>query len=183
MIFYLTFAFLIRYINRMTSKEFEHIAIMLRPELLKVGRDFFDDDSVAEDIAQEVLIRLWQMRERIGCITDVKLFAVRMAKNACVDEWRNRNMRHADQITEAEEMIEEQRTVGRLDIDDYHKMLRRMVRRLPKYEQRLFLMYHEMEMDIGQIAAVTGIGSRSVSAMLSSARKKLAELLRKGGGL
>lgn len=52
----------------MTDKEFEHIAIMLRPELLMVGRDFFDDESIAEDIAQDVLVRLWQLRQRIGDI-------------------------------------------------------------------------------------------------------------------
>ena len=72
-------------------------------------------------------------------------------------------------------------TTAELDISDYRLMLKRMLSRLPKSEQRLFIMYHEMEMDIEQIAAVTGIGSRSISAMLSSARKKLTELLRKGG--
>lgn len=162
----------------MTSKEFEHIATMLRPELLTVGRDFFGDDSVAEDIAQEVLIRLWQHRKRIDGITDVKLFAVRMAKNACVDEWRKRKQRHTEELSKAEH-IEQSMTMT--NADDYQLLLKRMIRRLPKYEQRLFLMYHEMEMDIGQIAAVTGIGSRSVSAMLSRVRRELAELLRKGG--
>lgn len=163
----------------MTDKEFEHIAIMLRPELLMVGRDFFDDESIAEDIAQDVLVRLWQLRQRIGDITDIKLFAVRMTKNACIDEWRNRKQRHTEQLCEV--TASEDMTTAELDISDYRLMLKRMLRRLPKSEQRLFIMYHEMEMDIGQIAAVTGIGSRSISAMLSSARKKLAELLRKGG--
>ena len=163
----------------MTDKEFEHIAIMLRPELLMVGRDFFDDESIAEDIAQDVLVRLWQLRQRIGDITDIKLFAVRMTKNACIDEWRNRKLRHTKQLCEV--TASEDMTTAELDISDYRLMLKRMLRRLPKSEQRLFIMYHEMEMDIEQIAAVTGIGSRSISAMLSSARKKLAELLRKGG--
>ena len=163
----------------MTDKEFEHIAIMLRPELLMVGRDFFDDESIAEDIAQDVLVRLWQLRQRIGDITDIKLFAVRMTKNACIDEWRNRKLRHTGQLCEV--TASEDMTTAELDISDYRLMLKRMLRRLPKSEQRLFIMYHEMEMDIEQIAAVTGIGSRSISAMLSSARKKLAELLRKGG--
>ncbi|MBO5824494.1 MAG: sigma-70 family RNA polymerase sigma factor [Prevotella sp.] len=163
----------------MTDKEFEHIAIMLRPELLMVGRDFFDDESIAEDIAQDVLVRLWQLRQRIGDITDIKLFAVRMTKNACIDEWRNRKLRHTEQLCEV--TASENMTTAELDISDYRLMVKRMLRRLPKSEQRLFIMYHEMEMDIGQIAAVTGIGSRSISAMLSSARKKLAELLRKGG--
>jgi DNA-directed RNA polymerase specialized sigma24 family protein len=50
-------------------------------------------------------------------------------------------------------------------------------------EQRLFRMRHEAEMDIQQISAVTGIGVRSVSAMLSTAKRKLLKILNPKGGL
>jgi len=44
-------------------------------------------------------------------------------------------------------------------------------------------MRHEAEMDTAQIAAVTGIAPRSVSAMLSTAKRKLKDILNKKGGL
>ena len=49
----------------MTQQEFEHIAQQLRPKLLNIGRQFFNDGDYAEDIAQETLMRLWLLRERI----------------------------------------------------------------------------------------------------------------------
>ena len=49
----------------MTQQEFEHIAQQLRPQLLNIGRQFFNDEDCAEDIAQETLMRLWLLRERI----------------------------------------------------------------------------------------------------------------------
>ena len=42
----------------MTQQEFEHIAQQLRPKLLNIGRQFFNDEDYAEDIAQETLMRL-----------------------------------------------------------------------------------------------------------------------------
>jgi DNA-directed RNA polymerase specialized sigma24 family protein len=44
-------------------------------------------------------------------------------------------------------------------------------------------MRYEAEMDIGQIAAATGVGERSVSAMLSTAKRKLQEILTQKGDL
>jgi RNA polymerase sigma factor (sigma-70 family) len=61
--------------------------------------------------------------------------------------------------------------------------LKRAVSQLKPAEQRLFRMRHEAEMDIQQISAVTGIGVRSVSAMLSTAKRKLLKILNPKGGL
>ena len=72
----------------MTTIEFEHIAEKLRLRLVKVGREFFADDDKAEDIAQEILTRLWIMRDRVNVQLGVEALAVRMAKNLCVSEWR-----------------------------------------------------------------------------------------------
>ena len=49
----------------MTVQEFEHIALTLRPQLMGVARGFFADEAKAEDVVQDVLLRLWQMRDRI----------------------------------------------------------------------------------------------------------------------
>lgn len=118
----------------MTRQEFEHIAKTLRPELLAVGRDFFADQDTAEDVAQDVLIRLWQMRQRIGDIKDIRQFALRMAKNACIDEWRIRRQRQTEQLDEDVESVQE-KSFDRLEIEDYKKQILKAVKRLPKYEQ------------------------------------------------
>ena len=48
-------------------------------------------------------------------------------------------------------------------------------------ERRLWIMFAEAQMDAAQIAAATGIGVRTVSSMLSSARNKIKNELKKGG--
>ena len=76
----------------MTQQEYEHIVPELRPRLKDIGRQFFGDEEMAEDIAQETLMRLWLLRERIASLTDIKPLAVRMAKNLCVSEWRKQKV-------------------------------------------------------------------------------------------
>lgn len=170
----------VRNIGNMTPQAFEYIAQKLRPRLLTVGRQFFGEDDTAEDIAQETLMRLWLIRERIDMQAGVEPLALRMAKNLCVSEWRKRKIRQAVvplYESAAEDTISQQQ-------EEYSEIerLRTAVSQLTPVEQRLFRMRHEAEMDIPQIAAATGIGTRSISAMLSAARRKLKIMLNQKGG-
>lgn len=165
----------------MTQQEYEHIVPELRPCLKDIGRQFFGDKEMAEDIAQETLMRLWLLRERIASLTDIKPLAVRMAKNLCVSEWRKQKVRQGNAL-QAEFPAHED-TQRNMELKDEIARLRQAVSQLKPAEQRLFRMRHEAEMDIQQISAVTGIGVRSVSAMLSTAKRKLSEILNTKGGL
>ena len=82
----------------MTQQEYEHIVPELRPRLKDIGRQFFGDEEMAEDIAQETLMRLWLLRDRIDPQTDIKPLVVRMAKNLCVSEWRKQKVRQENAL-------------------------------------------------------------------------------------
>ena len=165
----------------MTQQEYEHIVPELRPRLKDIGRQFFGNEETAEDIAQETLMRLWMLRDRIEPQTDIEPLAVRMAKNLCVSEWRKQKVRQGNVLpiepTTHEDIQHD------VEIKEEIARLKKAVSLLKPAEQRLFRMRHEAEMDIRQIAAATGIGARSVSAMLSAAKRKLQEILTKKGGL
>ena len=164
----------------MTQQEYEHMVPRLRPRLKNIGQQFFGDEEMAEDIAQETLMRLWMLRERIAPQTDIEPLAVRMAKNLCVSEWRKQKVRQGNSLQEA---LTDHKDIQRdVELKEEVARLKRAVSQLKPAEQRLFRMRHEAEMDIQQISAVTGIGVRSVSAMLSTAKRKLLEILNPKGG-
>lgn len=164
----------------MTQQEFEHIVPRLRPRLRDIGRQFFGNEEMAEDIAQETLMRLWMLRERIEPQTDIEPLVVRMAKNLCVSEWRKQKVRQWNVLPIESTTHEDiQRNV---ELKEEIARLQKAVGQLKPAEQRLFRMRHEAEMDIQQISVATGIGVRSVSAMLSTAKRKLLEILNPKGG-
>ena len=165
----------------MTQQEYEHIAQQLRPLLLHIGQQFFGNSDNAEDIAQETLMRLWQLRDRIEQKVELEPLAIRMAKNLCISEWRRRQVRNSVSLSKQEAITNE--TISRqLEANEAIAQLRSALTRLKPTEQRLFRMRHELEMDITEISAVTGIAPRSVSAMLSTAKRKLSEILNSKGG-
>jgi len=165
----------------MTTDEFEHIARTLRPLLFSVGREFFRNDSMADDVAQEALTRLWLVHGRIDIKNNIEALAVRMAKNICVSEWRRQKVRRTIGISENMKVTDNTQT-GMYNRDN-HMILDKAVSRLSATEQQLYRMRHEAGMEISQIAAVTGIQPRSISAMLSTARRKLLEMIKRQGGI
>lgn len=183
-LFLLTFRPFVRYIYRMTTEEYELIARKLRPRLFSIGREFFGDSDTAEDVAQETLMRLWVMRGRVAADTGVEALAVRMARNVCVSEWRRRKVRLAvSDLSTAAAQPDNADTDSIMAERDNTRLLKTAVGRLTPTEQRLYRMRHELDMDISQITAATGIGEHSVSAMLSKARRQLLEMIKRGGCL
>lgn len=163
----------------MTDSDFEHIAAKLRPRLLEIGLWFFNDSSMAEDIAQETLMRLWVIRRKIDMHIGVEALAMRIARNLCVSEWRQRQKL---QVVELRHDATETRPTDRqVETDEAFSQLRKAVSLLKPAEQRLFRMRYELEMEIAEINAVTGIAPRSISAMLSASKRKLRELIIKKG--
>lgn len=169
-----------RYISRkkMTVEQFEHIATGLRPQLLRVGYDFFGNNEKAEDVAQEVLMRLYVNLDDIE--EDYILpMAIRMAKNYCVSEWRREKRfvalscrePQAEAATDASATISEREKTERLD---------KAMKKLTPTEQHLIAMRYEEEKSIDSISKSMNINPQSVSVMISRARKKLKSFWKKG---
>ncbi|MDO4171587.1 MAG: sigma-70 family RNA polymerase sigma factor [Prevotellaceae bacterium] len=165
----------------MTASEFEHIAKELRPHLIRVGRSFFGDADRAEDVAQEVLMRLWVMRDRIAADAPPLPLATRMARNVCVSMWRHD--RHTVRADGTECMGRMVMPPEDMEDKDNARMLQQAMDHLTAGERNLMRMRTEADMEVQQIAAAAGLTPRSVSVMLSRARHKLIELLKKGGSL
>ena len=158
------------------------MAHRMRPRLMQLGRSFFHDEELAADAVQEALLRLWLLRERVGerpSSSASEALLVRIMKNVCVSEWRRRKRQGVEPAEEYGGILSEE--MQPMADDDNQRLLQLAIRSLSPQEQRLFRMRHELGMEVPQIAAATGMLPRSVSSIVSVARCKIVEQLKKGG--
>ena len=167
------------FIGCMTTTEYEEIVQRMRPRLVKLGGTFFRDDEQAADAVQEALLRLWLLRERVNDEDYAEALLIRMTKNVCVSEWRRRQKHGMMSIEESSRILSDEGQP--MADDDNQRLLQTAIRTLSPQEQQLFRMRQKMGMDIPQIAAVTGLLPRSVSHVVSVARSKIVEQLKKEG--
>jgi RNA polymerase sigma-70 factor (ECF subfamily) len=159
----------------MKAEQFTSIVTRLRPRLLDMASQF--DADTAEDAVQEALMRLWTAWQQLPAPADAERLALRLTKHACIDDYRRKQRRQTVELKD----VTLAETTDATDEATIQSALERAVAVLPPAERRLWTMYAEAQMSNTQIAAATGINSRSVSTMLSSARHHICETLKKGG--
>lgn len=163
----------------MTRSEFERIAPQLRAQMLQTALDFFGRQDDAEDVTQDAMLQLWRYCEQIDGCRNVTGLAVRVAKNCCVSHHR-RQRTEADYEALKHSAGEDYSPQQLLEADEAQRMIDEALARLKPRERELFEMRRIEGFSTKQIAEQTGIPERSVSAMVSAARKKVfTELIKR----
>ena len=160
----------------MSPKEFENIIPALRPLMVKVGRDFFSNESDADDVAQEGLIRLWNYCERLDARRNMEALAVRVAKNVCVEIYRKRN----NNTVALNDKLKDSTTAdAHLNAEDTQHKIDEAIERLSPRERELLRKRHIEGHTAEEIANETGIPKPSVKSIISMAKRKLINDLQK----
>ena len=168
----------------MTQEEFEHIAPKLRELMLSVGRSFFGNDDDAEDVAQEGLVALLKFMDRMESGVQHDALAIRVAKHCCMDIMRKRksslfvsNNRYENTAPPGRDMSASPHEV--LEAKELHEAVNKAVQHLKPSERRLFEMRQIEGFELDVISMQTNIAKPSVKSIVSAARKKVFEEIKK----
>lgn len=165
----------------MEQKDFQHLAVSLRPRLMKLCAQFFDSQEMAyeaEDAVQETLLRLWQHRERMDDRQKPDALAMLIAKNVCIDIKKRGGAWH-DSLEDSLYVEAGEHTDQVLIDKDSRKRLAIALDRLPSTQRRMLLMRSE-GMSMSEIAVACNATPASTKTMICAARKKMTELLKIG---
>lgn len=162
----------------MTVTEFEHVATRLRPQLVSRSRALLCDDTAAEDVAQEVLLRLWNMADRLADVRSIDALAHVMARNMCIDELR-RTQRvgvvPADMVAERALGVTESAESEYARREEAEGVLA-MFASLPPGVRMVMQMRHVDGLEVDEIARLAGVSVESVRVNLSRGRKRMKEI-------
>ena len=73
----------------MKPEEFNRIIIPMRDELKGLARKLTGDDYSAEDLVQEVMLKLWSMRITLDRYENKRALAMTMLRNKYCYQWRH----------------------------------------------------------------------------------------------
>ena len=159
----------------MKTTDFEYKLLSVRPAMIRIAADFFHDREDAEDVVQEVCVRMLERGWHEG--DNVEALAVRATKNLCVSIWKRQKLRKEDSIDAARTQASEASADERMLHAERQQLLDDAILRLPPTEQKLIRL-RQQELTTSEISQQTGIPPRSVSVMLCTAKKRLLNLLK-----
>ena len=130
----------------------------------------------AEDIAQDVMLRLWQMHDELDCYDSVEALVALMAKH----QLRNHQRRKpSETLDEAIVVSLNTSPHEELESKENDEWLSAKLQQLPTTQRTLLYMRQVERRSHEEIARLLGIEITSVSTLLARARRTLLEEIKR----
>lgn len=158
----------------MTTERFKTEVFPLKNKLYRLAKRFLEDHDDAQDVIQEVFIKLWDRKDKLDDYRSIEALAVVTTRNMCLD--RIKLKKHTVGITEKienevqeddKEIIEEQKImVGKI---------RMIIKTLPELQQTIIHLRDIEGYEFEDIGKMMGMNQNAVRVNLSRARKRVRE--------
>ncbi len=185
---------LIRRIQARETEAFESLLARYAPMLTAHIARIVRDDAAAQDLVQEVFLRVWTRAAQWDGRGAVKGWLYRIATNLSLNHLRSVRRRSqqplempADDLGDDEEslvpgwMIDASALTpeAQLEAVEQQKLLGRLIDDLPPEKREVFRMVYDDEMDLHSVASALGVPEGTVKSRLYHSRKRLADQLSK----
>lgn len=154
-------------------------------KMFAVAYRFLQRPEEAEDALQDVMVKLWQIRDTLPPDKDLLPFLLVTVRNLCIDKLRARQT--IDSNMEVSNIADIDDGESPADIDDLVEEKDRLrhllglIPHLPPDQQTVLKLRAIDELTTEEIAKRMNIQPENARQLLSRARKKLRELAKKQG--
>ena len=139
----------------------------------------FDHDD-ADDVVQEVFIKVWKNLHRFRQDSKLYTWIYRIATNECLNFLKKKKRASFFSISDYEDtLVSKLDQNAHLDGDYIEKELQKALLRLPDKQRLVFNMKYFDEMKYDDIAEITGTSVGSLKASYHHAVKKIEDILNK----
>lgn len=159
----------------MNIAAYKNTVIELRPALLLVAKRITQNSEDAEDVVQEVCLKLWHRCRTSGEPDNMEAYCMTMTKNISIDKIRARRpgepieeLQYAEAVTHLPDEL--------LEIKEEHALIHRIIAMLPPMQGKILRLKEIEGYETNEIAEMTGSSNEAVRNNLSRARKQLREV-------
>ncbi|MCH5273567.1 MAG: sigma-70 family RNA polymerase sigma factor [Lachnospiraceae bacterium] len=153
-------------------------------DVLRMAYCYVKDYEAAEDIFQEVFIKVNAKADSFRGESTIKTWLLRITVNACKDYLKSAYRQRVTILSEEEEIkIPAADTIEKIEQKQDMKWVREALLKLPEnYREVLVCLYFE-ERSVAETAKVLGISEGTVKSRLSRGRERFRKILEeeKGG--
>lgn len=159
----------------MQKIDFRKDILPLKDKLFRLALRITFDRAEAEDIVQEMMIRVWNKRDEWDELESVEAYCLTVARNLAIDRSEKKDSQTVKLTIEAEQTPDASSPYDRLVNKERLKLVHRLVGELPE-KQRLIMQLRDVEgKSYKEIAAALRLTEEQVKVNLFRARQKVKQ--------
>lgn len=162
------------------ANTFVQLYFPLQKTIREIATRLLQDPIEADDVAQEVFLKLWEQRDKLGEIESPEAYAVTMTKNKCLDTLRTKAYKNQKNELPPETTTQLSTTtetpINYLIAQEQEEILKKWIATLPPQQQEVFKLRHMQLLTNTEIAEKMGLQEVTVRSMVSRLRKEARKL-------
>ena len=167
----------LRYTNRMNKQDFKNHIFSLSESIYPMVVRMLGNTYSAEDAIQEIMIKLWEKRNRIEKHPNIKGLVILTARNYCIDVLR----KHKNATVDISNHLKKVKTNNdnNLEWSELNNMIHNILQKLPQQQKEVFVMRDLDGYQFKEIAVALELKVEHVRVLVSRARKFIGVELEK----
>ena len=164
----------------MELKEFTANVLPLKDKLFRYAKRLLQNHEEAEDLLQEVMMRLWVNREELSRKSSIEAFAMAVTKNLCIDRFRSKQFQASNMGIDAADLDMSDMGISphkRAEQLEAVEMVMKVMDMLPINLKQVVQLRDIEGLSYQEIAEIMSMNINTLKVNLSRARKKIRELL------
>lgn len=160
-------------VHHMDTEDFRRIYLPLQNKLYRFALKFVHDPMVAEDIVQEVFLRIWKKRQELAGLEKPEAYCMTMTRNLSLNHLKGRDQKHADisdVMPPAGDLIQADR---QMEASETVRKVQAAIKTLSQRQQLVLHLREIEEMTYDQIGEILGLSLAMVKSELFRARQHL----------
>lgn len=154
---------------------FSNIVKMHLPAIVALAKRMLNSEAEAEDLAQEVLISLWQKLDAYDQAKGkLSTWIYRITANRCLDRLRERKV---DQLDDDYDQEVPPRQEKELFEKQMRKSVEATLNKLPPRQKLALVLFHYQGHSLKEIAEILDAGEEAIESLLARARRTLKQTL------
>lgn len=163
-----------------SQRAFEEIYRLYSARLYGFCRRFSKSSDTAQEIVQDVFVRLWTHRDQIRSEVSLGAYIYTIARNQLIKHYRStlRSAPYEAYVRSCDHIdCSNQDTNERVEYEDFLRIVRQASDRLPKTQRQVFDCCKLQQLPNAKVAQMLGLSEQTVKNQLSLALKQVKEEL------
>ncbi|WP_018476227.1 RNA polymerase sigma factor [Pontibacter roseus] len=159
----------------MELQEFKTKVLPAKQKLYRLALFLLHDKEEAEDMLQDVFLKLWTQKDKLHAYNSIEAFAMSITKNLCLDKLKSRKRKQMVDVADMDIRSGDATPYQHSELADSMSKVNMLLAALPE-QQKLVLHLRDVEgYSFEEIEQITNLTVNNLRVILSRARKSVRD--------